>query len=92
MHVLTYYAAERQLLGTETVRALRANGVDARICGLSANDMEKNFLGAGADAFMIKPFPCQEGPLTGELLRVLGLEESCTGAEASSQNDGEGLV
>jgi hypothetical protein len=83
MHALTYYTAEKQLLGTETVRALRASGVDARICGLSANDLKKNFLGAGADAFMIKPFPCQEEQLTRELHRVLGLEESCTGVEES---------
>ena len=31
-------SVEKQLLGTETVKALRQQGVDCRICGLSAND------------------------------------------------------
>eukprot|EP00977_Amphora_coffeiformis_P002575 scaffold482_cov266-Amphora_coffeaeformis.AAC.38 len=64
-------SVSKQLLGTETVRALRSNGVtQARICGLSANDMESQFLRAGANAFLIKPFPCGTGPLTKELMRI----------------------
>jgi CheY-like chemotaxis protein len=37
-------SVERALLGTDTVRALRANGVKCRICGLSANDLSDQFL------------------------------------------------
>jgi hypothetical protein len=59
------------LLGTETVHALRANGFKNRICGLSANNVEDQFLQAGADAFMFKPFPCEGGALLSELHRIL---------------------
>ena len=45
---------QKQMLGTETVRALRSKGFKGTICGLSANAMEEAFLAAGADAFMIK--------------------------------------
>jgi signal transduction histidine kinase/CheY-like chemotaxis protein len=64
-------SADKQLLGTETVRALRAKGVKSRICGLSANDLEKPFLRNGANGFLIKPFPCAKERLTRELLRIL---------------------
>jgi CheY-like chemotaxis protein len=64
-------SVDKQLLGTETVRALRAKGVTSRICGLSANDMEKPFLRNGANGFLIKPFPCTKDPLTRDLLRIL---------------------
>jgi CheY-like chemotaxis protein len=64
-------SADKQLLGTETVRALRAKGVTSRICGLSANDLEKPFLRNGANAFLIKPLPCAQEPLTLELIRIL---------------------
>ena len=64
-------SVDKQLLGTETVRKLRSDGVKSYICGLSANDMEEPFKGAGADAFMLKPFPCKPEPLTKELLRML---------------------
>jgi CheY-like chemotaxis protein len=47
-------SVEKQLLGTEAVRELRNRGVDARICGLSANDKETEFIQAGADAFSFK--------------------------------------
>jgi signal transduction histidine kinase/CheY-like chemotaxis protein len=63
-------SVDKQLLGTETVRKLRSMGVNCLICGLSANDMEEPFKRAGADAFILKPFPCKPGPLTQELLRV----------------------
>lgn len=66
-------SVERQLLGTETVRALRSRGVVSKICGLSANDKEDEFLEAGADAFCIKPFPCESDAMKDELRRVLCL-------------------
>ena len=64
-------SAEKQLLGTETVRALRARGVKSRICGLSANDMQNAFLEAGADAFLLKPLPCKPDALQQALVHVL---------------------
>jgi CheY-like chemotaxis protein len=47
-------STEKQLLGSEAVRELRKMGVTCRICGLSANDKEPEFLQAGADAFSFK--------------------------------------
>lgn len=67
---------EKQWLGTETVRAMRAHGITSIICGLSANDMEANFLQVGANAFMMKPFPCEAGPLRSELVRILSSQKS----------------
>jgi CheY-like chemotaxis protein len=64
-------SVEKQMLGTETVKTLRNMGVDCRICGLSANDKEAEFLEAGADVFTFKPFPCEARALTQELTRVL---------------------
>ena len=64
-------SVEKQLLGTETARALRAKGVKSKICGLSANDIEKSFLESGADAFIMKPLPCRKEALSRELLRIL---------------------
>eukprot|EP00339_Tiarina_fusa_P009229 CAMPEP_0117013890 /NCGR_PEP_ID=MMETSP0472-20121206/11378_1 /TAXON_ID=693140 ORGANISM="Tiarina fusus, Strain LIS" /NCGR_SAMPLE_ID=MMETSP0472 /ASSEMBLY_ACC=CAM_ASM_000603 /LENGTH=840 /DNA_ID=CAMNT_0004717327 /DNA_START=144 /DNA_END=2667 /DNA_ORIENTATION=- len=64
-------SAEKCLLGTETVQALRAIGFNGAVCGLSANDMEQSFLSAGADSFMMKPFPCKVDECKGELQRVL---------------------
>jgi CheY-like chemotaxis protein len=63
-------SVDKQLLGTETTRLMRSQGVNSIVCGLSANDMESAFLKAGANAFMIKPFPCNTEPLLEELLRV----------------------
>jgi len=68
-------SVERQLLGTETVRALRSKGVRSRICGLSANDVERSFIDAGANSFMFKPFPCNPEALKREIVRVLFGEE-----------------
>lgn len=62
---------EKQMLGTETARALRAKGFNSIICGLSANDTEQQFLDAGANVFMFKPFPCEKRALRSEILRVL---------------------
>jgi DNA-binding response OmpR family regulator len=64
-------SVEKQMLGTETVEALRRKGVTCRICGLSANEKEAEFLQAGADAFTYKPFPCEPHALRLELLRIL---------------------
>ena len=64
-------STDRQLLGTETARELRAKGVQSTICGLSANDMALQFIESGANAFMMKPFPCGEEDLVTELIRVI---------------------
>jgi response regulator of citrate/malate metabolism len=68
-------STDKKLLGTETVQALRDKGVKSRICGLSANDVEKSFLQSGANHFLIKPFPCAKEPLIRELLRILYEDE-----------------
>lgn len=62
---------EKQLLGTETTQAMRAQGVNSVICGISANDVEQQFLNSGADAFMRKPFPCKKDDLTSALIQIL---------------------
>ena len=64
-------SVDKQMLGTETARALRSKGVKSLICGLSANDKEDMFLGNGADCFMMKPLPCEKAALTRSLLIVL---------------------
>lgn len=65
---------EKQMLGTETVVALRQKRVTCRICGLSA-DKETEFLEAGADAFTFKTFPCESRALTKELCRIVHSRE-----------------
>jgi signal transduction histidine kinase/CheY-like chemotaxis protein len=62
---------EKQLLGTESVAALRSQGCDSRICGLSANDVETAFLNAGADFFITKPIPAGKEGLTRVLRHVV---------------------
>ncbi len=89
-------SVEKKLLGTETVHALRSKGVRSRICGLSANNVEEGFWNAGADAFMLKPFPCKKDQLEQELNRILlaprnpSIEEfgpiSCRGVVAKSND------
>ena len=64
-------SVDKQLLGTETAHALRRNGFEGVICGLSANDNAYSFVKAGANAFIIKPFPCKPEPLTNELRCIL---------------------
>ena len=81
-------SVDRQLLGTETARALRAKGVSCTICGLSANDLEQSFLKSGANAFMIKPFPCEEDALTRELLRIIDAGHSKDGTYCNGQDEG----
>lgn len=73
-------SVEKQLLGSETVRALRQKGVSSTVCGLSANDLKDHFIECGANAFMMKPFPCDAEKLQRELKRVLH-------AGRHSQND-----
>lgn len=64
-------SVEKQLLGSETVRAMRQKGVSSTLVGLSANDLKDHFLECGADAFMLKPFPCESEKLQRELQQVL---------------------
>jgi len=64
-------SVEKQLLGTETVAEMRANGIKSRICGLSANDKEMEFLEAGSDAFLFKPMPCDATAVRKTLHNVL---------------------
>jgi CheY-like chemotaxis protein len=64
-------SVEKQLLGSQATRALRAKGVTSIICGLSANNCRDTFVKAGADDFTMKPFPCEKGALKRELLRIL---------------------
>lgn len=79
-------SVQKQLLGTETARALRSKGVTSRICGLSANDVEQGFLDAGADFFMFKPFPCQTEALRVELARIIhGCRHPAVEATLASQ-------
>uniref|UniRef100_A0A7S1YGL3 Response regulatory domain-containing protein n=1 Tax=Grammatophora oceanica TaxID=210454 RepID=A0A7S1YGL3_9STRA len=83
---------EKQLLGTETVRLLRNNSdVDNTIiCGLSANDQEEQFLDAGANGFMLKPFPCKKEALTRELLKLLQARRAMTTTSEASVLGGSG--
>lgn len=69
-------AVEKQLLGTDVVQAMRAKGVKSIICGLSANDLEENFINAGANTFMSKPFPCKKEALQCELNKMLCLSQA----------------
>lgn len=64
-------STEKQMLGTECVRELRARGIDCIICGLSANDLQDAFIKAGADAFLLKPFPCCRDLMEQELARIV---------------------
>jgi len=67
---------ERPLLGTEVVRQLRAKGSTSIICGLSANDLRDDFIGAGATGFLLKPFPCEKNRLTAELQELLDMSQA----------------
>ena len=80
-HLQDEYMAsvEKQLLGTETTRALRAKGVKSLICGLSANDMKETFMENGADDFIMKPIPCDESTLRTVLRRLVQGIESPSG-------------
>ena len=73
-------SVDKSLLGTETVREMRSQGVDAAICGLSANDLEKQFLEAGANGFWVKPFPTQEAVVEREICRLLASRNEVSSA------------
>lgn len=77
-------SVEKQLLGTETVGELRSRGVSCHIFGLSANDKEEEFLKAGADGFLFKPFPCKTDLLRAELGHLLSQRHP----SFSKKNDG----
>lgn len=57
------------ILGTDVVRQIRRMGVTSLVCGLSANEMQFDFYAAGADWFILKPFPCDKGAFLNELVR-----------------------
>jgi CheY-like chemotaxis protein len=80
-------SVEQALKGTETIRALRSKGVDIAVCGLSANDLESAFLSAGANAFILKPFPCKNEELKHELTRVLADHATGTTKTMNSSSD-----
>jgi hypothetical protein len=61
----------KQLLGSDAVIEIRNRGIQSKICGMSANDVENLFENAGADEFIFKPLPFRKDPLTRELLRIL---------------------
>lgn len=69
-------SVQKQLLGTETVIALRSKGVESIICGLSANDVAEAFKHAGADAFMMKPFPTNKDALKKQLFLITSGDQS----------------
>jgi signal transduction histidine kinase/ActR/RegA family two-component response regulator len=71
-------SVEKQLLGSEATLALRAKGISSIICGLSANEARDTFIKAGADDFMIKPFPCEKVALTRKLLQILDSQKNAT--------------
>lgn len=69
-------STSKTLLGTETIRELRLAGFDSTICGLSANDIEQEFIGSGADCFILKPLPCKPDDLMSVLVRILQSSEA----------------
>jgi signal transduction histidine kinase/CHASE1-domain containing sensor protein/CheY-like chemotaxis protein len=90
-------SVEKQLLGTETVRALRVAGCHARICGSSANDVENAFEDAGANAFMFKPFPTKAAAMKNELLAILDgymddRSSSCDRNVLDDVSSGQGML
>jgi len=78
-------STDRQLLGTEAVRELRLRGVESIICGLSANDMEIDFLQAGANAFLLKPLPCNQEALERKLIRIVSQKNPTASANDPHQ-------
>lgn len=68
-------SVDKQLLGTETVIQMRARGTQSIICGISANDKGKQFMEAGADGFLFKPFPCDKEALKVELQKLFASGE-----------------
>eukprot|EP00797_Seminavis_robusta_P031325 Sro678_g185910.2 (693) ;mRNA; r:17516-19594 len=54
---MDHYMAVHEMTGSETIRALRTQGVNALIVGISGNAMRQEHLAAGADEFFQKPLP-----------------------------------
>jgi CheY-like chemotaxis protein len=79
-------STHKQFLGTETVAALREKGVNSPICGLSANDTATEFMEAGADAFLMKPLPCNAYKLKQELSRLLNTNTNTKVGEVLHSN------
>ena len=69
------YVVDKQLLGTETVSAMRSRGIKSRICGLSANDIGEAFLAVGADFFLLKPLATKKEALIQDMRKVLNCED-----------------
>lgn len=85
-------SVEHSMKGTETVRALRSRGIKSVICGLSANNLDSVFEGAGADHFHLKPFPDDATRLCQLLVKVLGkrsvvVEKSCRSQAESTVSE-----
>ena len=84
-------SVEKQLLGTETARALRSKGVTSIICGLSANDMQQQFLESGADTFLMKPFPCKKDAMAKTFVEILQkgrlAEDDVVGFELAEEDE-----
>jgi DNA-binding response OmpR family regulator len=58
--------------------------------GLSANDMETQFYDAGADDYVMKPFPCRVDQLRQELLRIVSKKSALfTGSKIFSPEDSD---
>ena len=69
---------ERPLLGTDVVKEIRRNvrgTPQTLICGLSANEMQLEFYEAGADWFLLKPFPCDKAAFQNELARFCNIRK-----------------
>lgn len=62
---------DKQFLGSEAVRAFRARGVHATICGVSVNDSREIFFQPGADTIIFKPFPSDPDATRAELTDIL---------------------
>jgi CheY-like chemotaxis protein len=81
-------STDKQLLGTETVRALRAQGFKNTICGFSATDIEESFVSAGgADCFILKPIPCDRSRLEAALDGILSSDRRPLSAFASPDSE-----
>ena len=64
-------STEPRMLGTELVVEIRSRGFIATLCGLSANDLGKDFKDAGADFFLCKPLPFKPDPLKQALSKLI---------------------
>jgi len=69
-------SVDKQMLGTETARALRSKGVTSVICGLSANDLESTFRANGADCFLLKPIPCAKDELEQVFVELVNIRDT----------------